>query len=124
MHGPLCTSEKAYKHNSTVGGISSYVLVPILMVFTSICLCLYVYLCHAYTYVCHRWTSMLQWHICMISICIFTMQWHKYLVSNGAMIHLHGSREKVKHTVHIFLCDIIWCSMHDVHKVMAIMIDL
>ena len=37
---------------------------------------------------------------------------------------LYGSREQVKHTMHMFLCDILWFSMHDVHKVMAIMIDL
>ena len=37
---------------------------------------------------------------------------------------LYGSREQEKHMVQTFLCDILWFSMHDVHKVMAIMIDL
>ena len=36
---------------------------------------------------------------------------------------LHGSKEQVKHTVHMFLHGGLQMSMHDVHMVMAIMVD-
>ena len=38
---------------------------------------------------------MVQWHICMVSICIFMVQWHKGRASIDAMVHYMAQRSKL-----------------------------
>ena len=63
-------------------------------VFTSIGLCLCVCMTCIQLSMLHRWTSMVQWHICMLSICIFMVQWHKGRVSIDVMVHCMAQGSK------------------------------